>query len=99
MYVQVGFKLAPRGLVQVPAAALRFRASGPEVAVVDASGRIRFRSVTIGRDDGSMVELGSGVAAGDKVALNVSSQITDGELVRVQPAGSAASAPVASTGH
>jgi RND family efflux transporter MFP subunit len=99
MYVQVGFQLPPRGLVQVPAAALRFRASGPQVAVVAPSGRISFRSVTIGRDDGSVVELGSGVAAGDKVALNVSSQIGDGELVRVQPAGSAATAPVASAGR
>jgi RND family efflux transporter MFP subunit len=99
MYVKVGFDLPPRGLVQVPAAALMFRASGPQVAVVDPSGRISFRSVTIGRDDGSMVELSSGVSPGDRVALNVSSQIADGELVRSQPAGSAAAAPVASVGH
>jgi len=99
MYVQVGFQLPPRGLVQVPAAALMFRASGPQVAVVDPAGHISFRSVTIGRDDGSVVELSAGVAAGDRVALNVSSQIADGELVRAQPAGSAATAPVASAGH
>ena len=99
MYVKVGFELPPRGLVQVPAAALMFRASGPQVAVVDPAGRISFRSVTIGRDDGSVVELASGVAAGDRVALNVSSQIGDGELVRTQPAGSAAAAPVASAGR
>jgi RND family efflux transporter MFP subunit len=82
MYVKVGFGLPPRGLVQVPAAALVFRASGPQVALVDGSGRIHFRSVSIGRDDGSVVELSSGVAAGDRLALNVSSQIIDGELVR-----------------
>ena len=99
MYVKVGFQLPPRGLVQVPAAALMFRASGPQVAVVDPAGHISFRSVTIGRDDGSVVELSAGVAAGDRVALNVSSQIADGELVRAQPAGSAATAPVASVGH
>jgi RND family efflux transporter MFP subunit len=98
MYVKVGFQLPPRGLVQVPAAALMFRASGPQVAVVDPSGRITFRGVTIGRDDGSVVELSSGVAPGDRVALNVSSQIAEGERVRVQPAGSAATAPVASAG-
>jgi RND family efflux transporter MFP subunit len=99
MYVKVGFELPPRGLVQVPAAALMFRASGPQVAVVDPKGSISFRSVTIGRDDGSVVELASGVAAGDRVALNVSSQIADGEPVRVQPAGSAPTAPVASAGR
>ena len=99
MYVKVGFQLPPRGLVQVPAAALMFRASGPQVAVVDPAGHISVRSVTLGRDDGSVVELSTGVAAGDRVALNVSSQIADGDLVRVQPAGSAPTAPVASAGH
>jgi RND family efflux transporter MFP subunit len=97
MYVKVGFGLPPRGLVQVPAAALIFRASGPQVALVDPSGRISFRSVAIGRDDGSVVELSSGVAPGDQLALNVSSQIGQGERVRAQPAGgTAAPGPVAS---
>ena len=82
MYVQAAFGLPARGLVQVPAAALLFRASGPQVARVDASGHIAFRAVTIGRDDGSVVELASGIAAGDLLALNLSSQIGDGEAVQ-----------------
>ncbi len=82
MYVKVGFGLPPRGLVQVPAAALVFRAGGPQVALVDRAARLTFRNVTIGRDDGSVVELSAGVAPGDRLALNVSSQIADGELVR-----------------
>lgn len=95
MYVKVGFGLPPRGLVQVPAAALVFRASGPQVARVDSSGKISFRSVTIGRDDGSVVELSSGVAPGDRLALNVSSQITDGEPVRAHPLAADQATPVA----
>jgi RND family efflux transporter MFP subunit len=83
MYVKVAFALPPRGLVQVPAAAMVFRASGPQVACVDSSGRLGFRPVTIGRDDGRVVELSSGLVPGDVVALNVSSQISDGEKVRV----------------
>jgi RND family efflux transporter MFP subunit len=95
MYVKVGFGLPPRGLVQVPAAALVFRASGPQVAVVDHSGRLTFRDVTIGRDDGSVVELSSGAAPGEALALNVSSQIADGELVRAQGVDAGKAAPVA----
>jgi RND family efflux transporter MFP subunit len=95
MYVRVGFGLPARGLVQVPAAALLWRPGGPQVARVDASGRISFRDVTIGRDDGSVVELASGAVAGDRLALNVSSQIVDGERVRVQPSDSGNAAPVA----
>ena len=95
MYVKVGFALPPRGVVQVPAAALVFRAAGPQVACVAPSGRISFRNVTIGRDDGSVVELSSGVAPGDRIALNVSSQINDGDLVHAQPTGSGPAEPVA----
>jgi RND family efflux transporter MFP subunit len=84
MYVRVGFGVPPRGLVQVPAAALVFRASGPQVALVDSAHKVHFRPVTIGRDDGSVVELSAGVAPGDRLALNISSQIGEGEQVRVQ---------------
>jgi RND family efflux transporter MFP subunit len=93
MYVKVGFGLPPRGLVQVPAAALLFRASGPEVARVDQDGHISFRPVRIGRDDGKVVELSSGVAAGERLALNVSSQISEGQLVRVRAGEPGAAVP------
>jgi RND family efflux transporter MFP subunit len=90
MYVRVAFGLKPKGLVEVPAAALIFRSDGPQVARVDRSGRINFRNVTIARDDGNVVELGSGVEPGDQLALNVSSQIGDGEFVTVHRAEEAA---------
>ncbi|HVW67913.1 MAG TPA: efflux RND transporter periplasmic adaptor subunit [Steroidobacteraceae bacterium] len=86
MYVRVGFSLQPKGLVQIPAAALVFRSGGPQVARVDKTGHISFRNVTIARDDGNVVELASGVAAGDDLALNVSNQIGEGDLVQVNRA-------------
>jgi len=70
-----------------------------KVARVDSSGRISFRNVTIGRDDGSVVELSSGVAPGDRLALNVSSQIADGEQVRVHAVQADTAAPVAAAGR
>jgi RND family efflux transporter MFP subunit len=82
MYVKVAFALQPKGAVQVPAAALTFRSGGPQVARVDGTGRISFQRVTIARDDGNVVELRSGVSAGDRLALNVSSQIVDGDRVQ-----------------
>ena len=91
MYVDVGFALQSTNLVQVPAAAMVFRASGPQVAVVDNAGRVNFRKVTIARDDGNMVELGSGISPGDKVALNISSRIADGEIVAISESGDGAS--------
>ena len=83
MYVTASFDLPPRGLVQVPAAALLFRASGTQVATVNDQGRIVMRDVTIARDDGNMVELASGVKPGDRLVLNLSSQISAGDQVEV----------------
>jgi RND family efflux transporter MFP subunit len=85
MYVNVAFKLPPRGLVEVPAAALIFRASGTQVAQVDGTGKIHFADVAIARDNGTLVELASGVRPGDRLVLNISSQIAAGQTVAVAP--------------
>ena len=84
MYVKVAFKLPARGSVEVPAAALIFRANGTQVARVDANGKVQFKDVEIARDNGSLVELGSGVQAGDRLVLNISSQIAAGQTVAAQ---------------
>jgi hypothetical protein len=89
MYVNVAFRLLPRGLVEVPAAALIFRASGTQVAQVDANGKVQFANVVIARDNGSLVELASGVRPGDKLVLNISSQIASGQTVAVSDPGTA----------
>jgi RND family efflux transporter MFP subunit len=84
MYVNIAFRLPPRGLVEVPAAALIFRASGTQVAEVDANGKIQFANVMIARDNGTLVELASGVEPGDRLVLNISSQIASGQTVAVK---------------
>jgi membrane fusion protein, multidrug efflux system len=89
LYVQVAFSLPPRGLVQVPAAALLFRSAGPEVARIAADGRVTFAPVTIARDDGDVVELSAGVAPGDRLALNLSGQVNSGDRVRIAAAAAA----------
>jgi RND family efflux transporter MFP subunit len=80
-YVNVAFRLQPRGLVEVPAAALIFRPKATQVARVGANSKIDFLDVTIARDNGSLVELGSGVRPGDRLVLNISSQIAEGQSV------------------
>lgn len=86
MYVHVTFSLPSQGLLEVPAAALIFRSGGPQVAVIVSDDRVQMRSVTIVRNDGRTVLLGSGVRAGEKVVLNLSSQISEGEKVAVRKA-------------
>jgi RND family efflux transporter MFP subunit len=84
MYVQVEFDLKARGLVQIPASALVFRVSGPQVAVIQPDSTVKFKNVQIGRDNGNTIEIESGLAEGDRVALNINNQIEDGSQVIVK---------------
>jgi RND family efflux transporter MFP subunit len=83
MYIQVRFQLKPTKFLQVPAAAVLFRAGGPQVAVVDGEHRVKFQDILIARDNGKIVELASGLAEGDLVAVNISNQIAGGQEVSV----------------
>jgi len=95
LYVQVEMGFPALDLMQIPAAAMIFRSGGPQVAVVAADGTVDFRSVQIARDQGGLLQLASGVAPGEVVALNLSSQIAAGDKVAVRlhdeadPAGTA----------
>jgi RND family efflux transporter MFP subunit len=81
VYVQVAFDLSSKPAIQVPAGALIFRGSGPQVALVTKDNTIKFQDVRIGRDDGKFVEIGSGLDEGDRVALNISNRIVEGDKV------------------
>jgi RND family efflux transporter MFP subunit len=93
MYVQAEFELPASTSVQIPAAALLYRSSGPQVAVIDKTGAVDFRDVTIASDDGNVVAIDSGLDIDDEVALNLSSQIAAGEKVKAN-AGDIKSASV-----
>jgi RND family efflux transporter MFP subunit len=90
MYVNVSFQLQPRGAVEVPAAALIFRPNATQVARVGADNKVSFVTVHIARDNGSLLELGAGVEPGDRLVLNISSQIAAGQTVRVTENATAA---------
>jgi hypothetical protein len=60
-----------------------FRAEGPRAAVVGADNKIQLKTVTIGRDFGTSVEILAGLAAGDSVVLGPSDSLEDGELVQI----------------
>jgi RND family efflux transporter MFP subunit len=82
MYLQVTFQTNRADPpLRIPPAALAFGPQGPRVAVVDGQRRIHFRRVVIDRDMGDAVEVASGVKEGETVALNVGSQVEEGERV------------------
>jgi RND family efflux transporter MFP subunit len=86
LYVQVSFTLKNPIGVQIPAAALLFRPK-PQVAIIDARNVVEFRDVKIGLDEGDVVQIESGLQEGDRVALNLSSQIASGVKVDAHELG------------
>jgi len=72
------------GAVRVPASALLYRETGPAVGVVDARGRVTVRPVTIGRDEGQVVEITRGVSGADRVIVTPPDALETGDRVRVE---------------
>ena len=75
--------------VTIPSSAIMFRDQGPTVGVVGPDNRVRLRKVTITRDLGATIEIGSGLSPSDHVVDNPADTLTDGQLVQVAaPKGS-----------
>jgi RND family efflux transporter MFP subunit len=83
-FTNVTFDLPhPEIAINVPASALIFNQSGLHVATVGSDGRIILKQVTIARDLGNEVEIGSGITADDRVVANPPDGIATGDKVRV----------------
>ena len=83
-YASVSFNLASDTLgLRLPAEALIFDDKGLHVATLDAGDHVHFKTVTIRRDYGKSIEIGSGVATNDRVIINPSDGLVDGDEVRI----------------
>jgi RND family efflux transporter MFP subunit len=71
--------------LSLPANALLFRPQGVQVAIVDARGVVSLRTVTLGRDFGTRVEIRSGLTGQEQVVINPSDAISAGQVVRINP--------------
>jgi len=79
----------------VPPSALIFSKSGLQVATLGLDNKVLLKTVTIARDYGKVVELASGVGAGERIIDNPADDIANGDLVKVAAADAAAAAPAA----
>lgn len=80
-YVQVALPLQGSGALTVPTNVLLMRGEGPRVAVVGKDGKVALRAVKIGRNLGEVIEILDGVGADDKLVLNPSDSMNDGDTV------------------
>jgi RND family efflux transporter MFP subunit len=70
--------------VRVPAASMLFRADGPHVAVVRPDGTIELRAITIGQNNGTTVDVPTGLAAAERVVVNPGDALEQGMRVQVR---------------
>ena len=87
-FVDVAFDIPrTRPGVVVPAEAVLFDAEGLRVAVIGADDTAHMVKITIARDFGTSVELSTGLAGGERVALQPPTNLRDGEAVKPQDSG------------
>jgi RND family efflux transporter MFP subunit len=87
-YTDVHFTLpSPDRGVRVASNALLFRAEGPRIATAGPDGHVVLHEITLGRDFGTVVEVSTGLKAGDVVILNPPASLQTGTVVRVQKNG------------
>jgi RND family efflux transporter MFP subunit len=95
-YVQVAVHGESHTRLMVPGNALLFRAEGPQVAVVDPNGIVKLHSIVIAQDLGQSLELSGGIAPTDRVIINPSDSVADGDHVEIAAPQKAAPANAAS---
>lgn len=83
-YARVSFEPAQAAThLNIPVSALMFGKSGLRVATVDSDNKVRLKPVTLARDLGKSIDIGSGLEAGDRVIESPPDGINEGDLVHV----------------
>jgi RND family efflux transporter MFP subunit len=67
----------------IPVGAILFRPEGPQVGVVDDTGKATLRPVTLGKDYGNQIEIVTGLKDSDTVIATPPDSLATGMLVRV----------------
>jgi multidrug efflux pump subunit AcrA (membrane-fusion protein) len=89
MFVYVTFKIAPSGTRwRVPATAVVFDAQGSRVAIVGPQNTIRFQHVEIGRDFGDSLDVQAGLQGQERIVLQPTVALQEGQVVRPIASGS-----------
>jgi RND family efflux transporter MFP subunit len=73
--------------ITIPVNAMLFRAEGSQVAVVGSDGKAQLKSIAIGRDFGSTIEVLGGLTPGEQVIVNPSDSLETGQQVHIAQKG------------
>ena len=98
-FANVSLKLPDNAAaLRIPSSALLFDKHGLRVATLDKADKIRLKPVTISRDLGQVIEIGSGLAADDRVIQSPPDGIREGDAAHVAEPPKSAGAQAAKKG-
>jgi RND family efflux transporter MFP subunit len=87
-FATVTFELPhPDVAINIPASALIFDQHGLSVAVVDDNNQVQLKPITVARDLGNEIEVGTGLTAEDRVVENPPDGVRSGDTVRTVDQG------------
>jgi multidrug efflux system membrane fusion protein len=70
--------------LSIPVNAVLFRPEGPRVAVVGSDHRVHLKTISIGRDYGTKVEILGGLDPNDQIVVNPADSLEDGQQVNIK---------------
>ncbi len=82
-FVQVNLKLPASNAINIPSNALLIRKEGTQVAVVDAENKVHLQKILLGRDFGVNADVIEGLKGGERLVLNPSDSLSEGDVVTV----------------
>jgi RND family efflux transporter MFP subunit len=82
-FVQVSLKLPASQAINISSNALLIRKEGPQVAVVDDQNKVHLQKIKLGRDFGVTSDVIDGLKGGERLVLNPSDSLSDGDVVTV----------------
>jgi len=81
-FTYVRLKVPQPSLPQIPVAALLQRGGAASVALAGEDGVVHLRPVKVASTDGLMISVAEGVKPGERVAVNVPNDVTEGTHIR-----------------
>ena len=81
-FVYVNLRIPVKSYLQIPVAAVTQRNGTQQVAILGHDSTVQFRPIKIASTNGAIINVLEGVQTGEKVGLNVPSNLTDGTKVR-----------------
>ncbi len=85
-FVNVSLRVPVKSFLQIPVSAMMQRGGTQQVAVIGEDSTIKFRPIKVASTDGALINIADGLKVGERVGLNVSSDLVEGSKVRAAEA-------------